>query len=93
MYRFVVPSLLAVLILIGCGPTQPPPQPLAAPTPLAVEEWKKMPVDLKYDETTFERLKLAEPKLQTEAGWNEFMMKVVIPERKVDIPGIPGVRP
>lgn len=84
--------LAAVILMAGCGRTQPPPQPLAPPTPLSVEEWKKLPVDIKYDEATFERLKLADQKLQTEAGWNDFMMKVIIPERKIDIPGTPGVR-
>jgi hypothetical protein len=84
--------LLLAFSFAGCGHKQLPPQPLAAPTPLGLAEWKKLPVDLKYDEATFDRLKLADPKLQTEHGWREFMAKEIIPERKIDIPGTPGVR-
>lgn len=91
MFRSLSFALITSAVLMaGCGRTQSPPQPIAPPTPLSVEEWKKMPVDLKYDELSFERLKLADPRLQNEAVWNEFMIKVVVPERKIDIPGIPG---
>jgi hypothetical protein len=86
---FVVSCLIAAL-LTGCGKELPPPQPLGPPTPLSLAEWKKLPVELKYDEATFERLKLADPKLKSPEAWHEFMVKVVVPERKIDIPGIPG---
>lgn len=93
MSRFLAIALcICLLSCAGCGRTQGPPQPIAPLTPLSLAEWKKLPIDVKYDEATFERLKLADPKLQSEAAWNDFMMKVVIPERKVDIPGTPGVR-
>jgi hypothetical protein len=89
---FALVTWACLSLLTGCGRTQQAPQPIQPPTALTVAEWKTLPVDLKYDEATFDRLKLADPKLQTEAGWNEFMLKVIVPERKIDIPGTPGVR-
>lgn len=91
--RYLTGACLVAALLVGCGRQLPPPRPLEPPTPLSLAEWKTLPVNLKYDESTFDRLKLADPKLQTERGWHEFMVNEIIPQRKIDIPGMPGVRP
>lgn len=69
-------------------PTNPPP-----PTVLTLEEWKKLPIPEKYDEGTFDRLRMQDPKLQDDRAWHDYMAREIIPERKKDIPGTPGVLP
>lgn len=84
---------ILIVVVVGCGSPKPPPPP-AAPQPLTVEEWRDLEISEKYDEGTFERLKLNDPKLKSEEEWNKFMRRVVIPERKADMPGnIPGRKP
>lgn len=75
----------------GCGTSVPEQVPveLPAPTPLSVTQWKELPVAEKYDPTTFERLKLNDPKLQRKPAWDKFMEEVVVPERKKDVPTSP----
>jgi hypothetical protein len=87
-------QLLAILVLsatLGCGgsDTRPILKELPAPTPLTLEEWKTLPHEEKYDETSFERLKLKDPKLKNPAAWRAFMAKEILPERRKDIPGTP----
>jgi len=67
----------------GCGSasTEIPPA-----GPLTVEEWQDLDPSEKYDPATFDRLKLNDPKLNSEQEWEQFMRKVVIPERRVDLP-------
>jgi len=81
--------LMAALILSGCGDSNSE-KTVDTTGPLTVEEWKDLPVSLKYDERSFERLKENDKELQTKKGWDKFMREVVVPERKKDIPGIPG---
>lgn len=88
--RMIKIALLTAVFCVGCSaeptiPTLPP-----APTPLTVEQWKTLPISEKYDEATFERLKLQDSKLKSDREWEKFMKTVIIPERKIDIPGIPG---
>lgn len=83
--------LLITLLLSGCSQKEQGPRPIETPKPLSLADWKGLPIDIKYDEATFERLKLADPKLQDARAWHDFMAKEIIPERKVDIPGTPGV--
>lgn len=87
-------GLLVVLAgaTVGCERVEPLPPALPTPLPpLTVEEWKGLPIEEKYDDATFERLRDADKKLRTDRGWQKFMVDVVIPERKIDIPGVPGV--
>ena len=79
-------TVLAVCLLyLGCGGT---PAPTVVDTePLSVEDWKNMDdMTLKYDPSTFDRLKEADPKLQDEKAWDQFMRTIVVPQRKIDIP-------
>ncbi|TWT32769.1 hypothetical protein [Blastopirellula retiformator] len=77
----------------GCGEATAPAANLGEQGPLTVEKWKQLPVSQKYDESSFESLRLGDTKLQSERNWHKFMMNVVIPERKKDIPAVPGERP
>ena len=81
---------LAMAAILGCrDETAEPAAPATLPT-LSIEEWKKLPVEEKYDGGTFERLRDADKSLRPDRAWQKFMKEVVIPERKIDIPGIPG---
>lgn len=78
-------------LLVGCGGEMTPPTTPPAPTPLSVAEWRELPVGEKYDEATFDRLKLQDPKLKEDRNWARFMAETVVPERKKDLPGdLPG---
>lgn len=77
------------LNLTGCSSSYPQNEPidLPPPTPLSVEEWKQMTdIDRKFEQATLDRLRLNDEKLKGEVQWELFMRKVVIPERKKDIP-------
>jgi hypothetical protein len=83
-------ALLLVFLCVGCsGGSSPPTLPSPLP-PLTVEEWKSLPVEEKYDEGTFDRLREQDPKLKGDREWARFMKEVVVPERKIDIRGVPG---
>lgn len=71
---------------MGCGREPNKPRELEPLAPLSVADWKQLPVEEKYEPETFERLKLKEPNLRSERGWRRFMITVVVPERKEDIP-------
>ncbi|MEL7499764.1 MAG: hypothetical protein AAFN77_19330 [Planctomycetota bacterium] len=76
--------LLAFCCLVGCvGETK-----VVEDTngPLSLEDWKVMDVSSKYELETFDRLKLAMPKLKNDKVWEKFMRKVVVPARRIDIP-------
>lgn len=84
-----VSLLLVTATFFGCGAEkQPPPAPAA--TALTLEEWKTMPIDLKYDGGTLDRLRMADPRLQDERAWMQYFAQNIMPERRKDIPGIPG---
>ncbi len=89
MIRFAPVILSGVLFVLGCGGGDvaendgPPPQ-------LTVEAWRELPIEEKYDEATFDRLKDADPQLKSPRAWDKFMREVVVPERKIDIPQTPG---
>ncbi len=89
MIRLAPILLGGVLLILGCG-GEAVENTDGPPPPLTVEAWKELPIEEKYDASTFERLKDADPKLQSDREWDKFMRNVVIPERKVDIPGAPG---
>lgn len=87
-------SLLSLSVALGCGggvkePTGPPP----APTPLTIEEWKKLPPMDKYEEAAYERIRMQYPELQNEQAWNEYMMREIMPQRNIEIPLAPGAIP
>ncbi len=86
----VLATCVVLAVLPGCGEEQPPAAPAGPPLPLSVEEWKQLPIEVKYDEATFDRLRDKDAKLQNDRNWHRFMKEVVVPERKLDIPGIPG---
>ena len=64
MIRFAPVILSGVLFVLGCGGGDvaendgPPPQ-------LTVEAWRELPIEEKYDEATFDRLKDADPQLKS----------------------------
>jgi hypothetical protein len=90
-HLFVAAVLFAVGLVVGCGEGTPkPPAPLPPPTALTLEDWKKLPIEEKYDGATFERLKLNDPNLQHPRNWAAYEYQYIIPERKKDIPGYPG---
>jgi hypothetical protein len=82
-WALVLSGLLAVTST-GCGSVTLPEPPEAGP--LTVDDWKDLDPSEKYDPATFDRLKRHDPKLKSEEAWEQFMRKVVIPERKVDMP-------
>src|SRR5438128_11767434 len=86
---------VSLSLFAGCGGggTPKPPAPLPPPTALTLEEWKTLPIEEKYDGATFERLKLADPKLQNDRNWAYYEKQYIIPERKKDIPSHPGNPP
>ncbi len=86
--------LLITVTTIGCGSTElPPPQSPAMLPLLTMEQWKTLPAEEKYDEGTLDRLRDADPSLKAHRAWQKFMKEVVLPERMLDIPGIPGQSP
>jgi hypothetical protein len=73
------------IALAGCGgPARPGPAPPA--TPLTLSEWRALDVEKKYEPETFERLKLADPRLKDERAWGRFFASVIAPERRKEIP-------
>ncbi|HTN76677.1 MAG TPA: hypothetical protein VL096_15570 [Pirellulaceae bacterium] len=88
MNRFcLLLTTLMLSALLGCGQAeQPILKTLPAPTPLTIEDWKKLPIEEKYDELSFDRLKLQDPKLKSDAAWRAFMKKEILPERTKDFP-------
>lgn len=85
--------LLLLTLSIGCGGKIQPPPPSPELTALSLEEWKSLPLDVKYDGATFDRLRMNDPRLQDERFWMSYMATHIIPERKKDIPGVPGHQP
>ncbi len=81
-----MPLLLAATLAFGCGGKSASVK--TGPTSaLTVAEWKALPVEQKYEPATIERLKLADPKLETSEGWEAFNRSTLLPERKKDFPG------
>jgi hypothetical protein len=74
-------SLLLLAAVAGCGPTPAPPPP-----PLTVAEWKALPVEQKYTAAALERLKVADPKLDTAEGWEAFQRTVLREAKRKDFP-------
>ncbi len=83
-------TLLITVAAVGCGNENTPPLPMPKLPPLTVQQWKSLPVEEKYDESTFERLREADKSIRSDRAWQRFMKVVVVPERIIDIPGIPG---
>lgn len=72
--------------LSGCGGSpQQTVIELPPKEPLSVEEWKTLPVEEKYEHDAFERLRLSDSQLKSDAAWDAFMRDVIVPERKKDI--------
>lgn len=82
-------TLAGLWFAIGCAGNVTPPQPSSQP-PLTIEQWKNLPVEEKYDEAILQSLRDAAPNLRADRNWQRFLREVVLPERKRDIPGIPG---
>jgi hypothetical protein len=88
--RMLVACMLMVSVCTGCGDRSLPPSAPPRLGALTIDQWKQLPIEEKYDEATFERLRQQDDKLQSDRAWNRFFRKVVIPERMKDIPGVPG---
>ena len=78
--------VLAITVVVS-GCVRPVAESPALTSPLSVAEWRGLPVRNKYDENTFRRLKLNDPRLQQEQHWAQFMKDTVLPERRQDLPG------
>ena len=77
-------GLLWLILLVGCG--QPGQEVTFDSHPLTIEEWNQLQVEEKYELATLERLRANDSKLKSEHNWGVFMRKVVVPQRKLDIP-------
>jgi hypothetical protein len=82
-----------LLLLVGCRNTPPPPAAVPPPTALTLEEWRTLPVDVKHDGATYERLRLQHPQLQHERTWQVWFNQNVLPERTKDNVAAPGQQP
>ncbi len=86
MNRLLILMLLTIsAVWVGCSRPPEVVDTSLKDKPLTVEEWKQLDVDVKYEFETFERLKIAEPDLNDEEKWDEFMREVIVPARKKDI--------
>lgn len=86
-YRSTTLIMIAgMCLLVGCKRDQTIPANPPTPSALSLDEWKKLPIPEKYDESAFERLRLADPKLKSERAWQAYMKKEIMPERNKDIP-------
>lgn len=93
-FLFAFALVLSSCLGTGCGSDHvKAPAPLPPPTAISLDDWKKLPLEEKYDGATFERLKLNDPHLQHARNWAAFEQQYIIPERKQDIPGHPGNPP
>lgn len=77
---------VATLLLVGCGSGEPKEVVFDQNLPLSVQQWKTLDVGVKYELETLERLRQSDPKLKSERSWARFMKKVVVPQRRTDIP-------
>jgi hypothetical protein len=75
-----VTPLLLLAVISGCGPTATMSNPTEMP--LTVEAWKELPMQVKFEVETFERLKLGNPKLQDPKAWEKFTREVILPAKK-----------
>lgn len=83
--------LVIVCGALGCGSGERKPIEIPPPTSLTLEEWKTLPVEEKYAPETFERLKLNDPAIRSDKGWDAFFKTVIMPQRLKDLP--PGQLP
>ena len=74
--------MILTFFALGCGRSKP--SVLIDESPLTIEQWKELSVEIKYEPSTFERLKLGEPKLQNDREWEKFTRNTLIPARKRD---------
>ena len=84
---------LVLLPVVGCGSAPSPPAAIPPSTALTLEEWRTMPVDVKHDGATYERLRLQHPHLQHERTWQVWFNQNVLPERTKDNVAAPGQQP
>lgn len=82
--------LAAALLTSGCDQVESVPANPPAPTPLSLDEWRKLPMAEKYDEAFLERVRMSKPELKSDRAWKAFMDKEILPERKKDIPSKPA---
>ncbi|MDG1872469.1 MAG: hypothetical protein P8J27_01060 [Mariniblastus sp.] len=78
-------TLLLPCLLVGCGNVTTD-SVNKQDQPLTIQEWKQLDVAEKYEPETFDRLKLNDPKLSQDKHWDQLMRRVVVPERRKDIP-------
>lgn len=76
-------AILIAALAIGCGGKSDAAKTVPT-SPLTVAEWKTMPVEEKYVPETIERLKKADPNLETPEGWDAFNRSTLLPARKKD---------
>jgi len=78
-------AIMMLVSVVGCGGKSDAAKTVAS-SPLTVAEWKALPVEEKYQSETIERLKKADPNLETPEGWDAFNRATLQPERRKDFP-------
>lgn len=72
--------------LAGCHQSNSPTTTAQSSQPLSVESWRELSVSEKYRPETLDQLKRSDPGLANQRSWDRFMIRVVIPQRRLDIP-------
>lgn len=86
--RIVCLAVIGIMGLTGCGSEET--TAAYVPTkPISVEEWKALPIAIKYDPSTFDKLRQSDAKLRSDKAWDRFFRTVIVPERQKDLPA-PG---
>ena len=79
-------SVIASVLLAGCGADKPTGIDPAATAPLTLEQWQALPAEAKYQVPNLERLKDGDPKFRDDREWDKFMRTVVNPGKKKALP-------
>lgn len=87
MRAFAYWLLCMVLIgILACSPKNEASDLPPEGATLTVEQWKALPVSVKFDGETMERLRESDDKLKSGRAWKQFMETVVQPEAKKSKP-------
>ena len=83
--RLACLAMIGIMGLTGCGSEET--TAAYVPTkPITVEEWKTLPIAIKYDPSTFDKLRQSDAKLRSKKAWDRFFRTVIVAERRKDLP-------